>query len=165
MRFWIKRKQVLSWLIFLFVLIGLAVSLYLVRQRQIVQKKAASCAPGQTDFYGKCLNFVKLFGQKNFQETSEDTVTGNGIFHASGVIVDRSSQPNRIYVVDSGNNRVLGFSDTQIHGTRRADVIFGQPDDSSAACNHDNNLGTNKDPSADSLCLSPYPFATNPGEY
>ena len=43
----------------------------------------------------------------------------------AGVIVDRSLQPNAIYVADSGNNRILGFRSIE---SARADLVFGQPD-------------------------------------
>jgi hypothetical protein len=51
--------------------------------------------------------------------------------HLGGVHVDTSKTPNRIYTIDSANNRILGF-----HGYRpprpdgsfpRADIVIGQP--------------------------------------
>src|SRR3989344_7317771 len=57
-----------------------------------------------------CSFDFKVIGQKSIKESSRDTVVGNRIYHASGIIVDTSSSPNKIYVVDTGNNRILGFS-------------------------------------------------------
>lgn len=139
------------------------------------------------DFYGNQVSFIKLFGQSAFGETSERTVVGNRVFHASGVVVDRSSRPNKIYVPDTGNSRILGFnglgvcqnnssqrctndmdcpgSTCQINPDKEADIVFGQPDLRSAACNRDSNLGLYGPASADSLCLTGFPMTTNTGEY
>lgn len=143
--------------------------------------------PGTIDFYGHRVHFVKMFGQHAFGETSENTVVANRIFHASGVVVDRSSRPNKIYVFDTGNNRILGFNGLGVcenHSGQRctndtdcpeskcrlipdkdADLIIGQPDSRSAACNGDNNLGIDKETSASMLCLTGFPRVTNTGEY
>ncbi len=142
---------------------------------------------GTIDFYGNRVHFLKLFGQFALGETSENTVVANRIFHASGVAVDRSSQPNKIYVFDTGNNRILGFdglgvcegeanrkctNDTdcssgicQVSPDKNADLIFGQPDTRSGACNGDNNLGIDRNSSASTLCLTGFPRTTNTGEY
>lgn len=143
---------------------------------------------GLIDFYGKKVRLLKLFGQSSFGETSADTVVSNKIFHASGVLVDKSQRPNVVYVADTGNNRILGFeslgscqgnpqipctndtdcqpSDICIVNTRKeADIIFGQTSENSASCNGDNNLGIYKNPTASTLCLVPFPDVTNTGEY
>ncbi|MBI2972121.1 MAG: hypothetical protein HYY37_06905 [Candidatus Aenigmarchaeota archaeon] len=114
-------------------------------------------------------------------------VTANEVYHAAGVLVDRSSTPNKVYVVDTGNNRILGFNGIgyctnsastpctidsdcsaggtcSIDGTKNADIVFGQPDFTSAACNGDNNLGFTKPPTASTMCLTAYPFGTNVAE-
>lgn len=163
---------------------GLFIAVDQIKYKQELRSKATG---PPTDFYGTPINFLTVFGQPNYKEASEDTVVRNKIYHASGVIVDRSVTPNRIYVVDSGNNRVLGFaslgycqndqsikctndldcpgSSCFIDGKKSADLIFGQPDENSAACNHDNNLGINKNPTPDSLCFLHYPEITNIAEY
>ncbi|MBI2543065.1 MAG: PEGA domain-containing protein [Candidatus Aenigmarchaeota archaeon] len=132
-------------------------------------------------------NVLKLFGQKSIKETSTLKTTANGIFHASGVVVDKNSTPNKVYVFDTGNNRILGFngigyctndrsksctidsdcgsSSCYINGTKPADMVIGQSDFESGACNRDNNFGINKAPAADTLCLIGYPYITNLGEY
>lgn len=149
--------------------------------------KANVCNENQVDFYGTCLNVLKVFGQKNFQESSRDTVTASKIYHAAGVVVDKSVRPNRIYVADTGNNRILGFSslgnclnnpatactndldcpglDTcQIDGKKEAEIVIGQSDFISASCNKDNNLGIFKEPDKSTLCLMRFPLAANLGE-
>ncbi|MDD2822481.1 MAG: hypothetical protein PHQ59_00190 [Candidatus Daviesbacteria bacterium] len=139
------------------------------------------------DFYGKRLSFLKLFGQTKITEAVRNAATGHNIYHAPGVVVDKSSTPNKIYEVDSGNSRILGFNgigycsqnpaqsctidsdcgtgnSCNIDGNKNADIVFGQPDFESGACNKDANLGISKKPDASSLCFMGYPVATNTAE-
>ena len=113
------------------------------------------------DFYGRPVGFVKLFGQKKWGDTSPGLVTGAKIFHAPGVLVDRSAPTNHIYVADSGNNRFLGFFS---YDSPQADLIFGQPDASSGAANGDSNLGFFGATSETNLCLEAFPMASNVAE-
>jgi hypothetical protein len=113
---------------------------------------------GPIEFYGKKITLLKVFGQRNWREAAAGAVTGNNIYHASGVAVDRSLVPNATYVLDSGNNRILGFRSIQ---SKTADRIFGQPDEQSTAANGDCNRGMLGKPSATSLCLTAYPIGTN----
>lgn len=70
----------------------------------------AACDPGQHDFYGTCVEQLSLFGQASWQETAHGAVLGNAMgWHLSGLAIDRSAKPNRIYVADTSNNRILGF--------------------------------------------------------
>ncbi|MBI2542566.1 MAG: hypothetical protein HYW24_00040 [Candidatus Aenigmarchaeota archaeon] len=166
--------------------------------RQTCNSTTGSCVACEPDCTGhetintlgnfyENLTVLKLFGQKNIKETAINKITANGMDHASGVVVDRSSAPNKVYTFDTGNNRVLGFngigqctndnsksctidsdcgsSSCYIDGTKPADIVFGQPDFESGACNRDNNLGINKKPAIDTLCLIGYPYITNLGEY
>jgi len=109
------------------------------------------------DFYGKRISFVKMFGQRNWGEATS-AVTGNNVYHASGLAVDRSMTPNPVYVFDSGNNRILGFRSMD---SDSADLVFGQPDEISIAANGDCNLGMFGPTSATNLCLTAYPVNTN----
>jgi len=102
-----------------------------------------------------------VLGQPDFSQITPNEVVGNKLFLPEGVLVDRSKQPNRVYVYDSGNSRVLGFnhlgyvqsgpyigrpctsdsdfpgSTCQISGTRAADIVLGQPSFGTSACNGD----------------------------
>lgn len=51
-----------------------------------------------------------VIGQPDFHEVVPGVVSAGTVFNPGGVIVDRSHRPNRIYVYDGGNSRVLGFS-------------------------------------------------------
>lgn len=125
------------------------------------------------DYYGKSIDVFRLFGQQKISETGRNFVDGNGVYHAAGVLVDPTSPAGRlyIYVVDTGNNRILGFNFTcpdgstcQMDGSKPADIVLGHADSFSASCNEDNNLGFNKSPTASSLCLLGYPLANNTAE-
>ncbi len=142
--------------------------------------RAASLNPAEPcdltppiDYYGKSINVLRLLGQAELSETGRNLVTANGIYHAPGVVVDRNAPADRlyIYVVDSGNNRILGFdidcptgTTCPLDGTRPADIVLGQPDMETASCNGDNNLGFTLAPSASCLCLLGYPLANNTAE-
>lgn len=127
-----------------------------------------------------------LFGQANATEASPNTVTPFKMFHGAGVIVDRSSKPNKVYVIDSGNNRILGYngigycraaaeactddSDCQngadciVNGTKAPDMVFGQPNFYTGACNGNDSTGIYGTPGANTLCLTGYPLITNTAE-
>lgn len=83
----------------------------------------------------------RVLGQVGFDLNSVNLVEGRELylfdssFHATGVAIDRTSIPNRLYVADTFNNRILGFKDVRTVGTdlrtvltQPADVIIGQPD-------------------------------------
>jgi sugar lactone lactonase YvrE len=125
-------------------------------------------------YYGTTIDRLALLGQAEIGETGRNHVGADGIYHAPGVLVDRSapSGTRRIYVVDTGNNRILGFDYTceisgtcQMDGSRPADLVIGQPDVAHASCNGDNNLSFNRAPTSGTLCLLGYPYANNTAEY
>jgi uncharacterized protein (TIGR03437 family) len=90
------------------------------------------------------LNFpsaTRLLGQLDYDLNATNLVDGRELFIAgsnyrgSAVAVDRNSTPNRLYVADSLNNRVLAFRDVRTVGTdsrtalaKTADLVLGQPD-------------------------------------
>lgn len=120
-----------------------------------------------------------VFGQPDATETVPNTVTAARVFHPQGVVVDRTAAPNRVYVWDSGNGRVLGFaalgvcegsgaacthdgdcddgSGCAVDPMRPADLVFGQRDMASATCNGDNTRRMSA--SAATLCGQYYPNA------
>ena len=110
------------------------------------------------DFYGKRIGFLKLFGQKRWGEISPGPITSKRVWHAAGVHVDRSAEPNHIYAADTGNNRILGF---RSFGTNDPVMVFGQPDEFSGAANGDSNVGMLGPTTASNLCLFAVPIAEN----
>lgn len=123
-----------------------------------------SFAAGGVDYYGNTVQTFGLFGQKDIGSATRNKVGTDGMYHSSGVIVDSSSTPNKIYIVDSGNNRILGFNGLDTVGPKVPDVVIGQPDMNHGVCNGDDNLGFNKAPTASTLCLTAYPKGNNTAE-
>ena len=104
-----------------------------------------------------------------FNEVSPSNVSATTVFNPGGVIVDRSVRPNRIYVYDGGNDRVLGFSrigyckagpdegkpgtcDSDFPGYGiipidgiGADLVIGQPSFDRASANRHGNYDTYPD--------------------
>jgi sugar lactone lactonase YvrE len=120
-----------------------------------------------------------IIGQPDFAQITPNEVVRNKLFNPGGVYVDRSLRPNRVYVYDAGNSRVLGFSSLgtcvagikagqactmesdcpgstcHIEPGRSADIVLGQPDFNSSACNGDSNFRNYPDPptpTARTLC-------------
>lgn len=77
-----------------------------------------------------------VIGKADFLGVFGNGPTATRMNNPTGVAVDRASIPNRVYVVDMGNNRVLGYASAEAlsHG-RPADVVLGQLDMASGAVN------------------------------
>lgn len=99
---------------------------------------------------------TKVLGQLDFSFNAPNIIEGRelflnsaGFFTGSGMVIDKTSTPPRLYVADAMNNRVLGFKDARAVGTdsrsilnAKADLVIGQPDLLRAIINY---------PSGDSL--------------
>jgi len=90
-----------------------------------------------------------VLGQPDFVHNAANTPDAKSMFTNGGlarVAIDKSVSPNRVYVADTRNSRVLGYSSiTALVNGAAANIVIGQPDFFSASCN---TLG----PSAKSLC-------------
>ncbi|MDX2008587.1 MAG: PKD domain-containing protein [Myxococcaceae bacterium] len=69
-----------------------------------------------------------VYGQPNLTSTGPNFIEAGGMNTPRGLVVDRSVTPNRLFVVDSRNRRVLGWNSTSFTTGQVADVVFGQPD-------------------------------------
>jgi hypothetical protein len=70
-----------------------------------------------------------VLGQFDFAHNGVNIVTDVGLWTPQAVAVDRSVTPNRLYVADSGNHRVLAWrSIAALQNGSPADLVFGQPD-------------------------------------
>ena len=101
--------------------------------------KVANGAGGQPDVSHNAPNYVDAIGENS----------------AGGIAVDASSDaPARhVYVADTINNRVLGWSDVSAYvSAEPADIVFGQPDLLSYKCNNGIAGGDLAGLGADSLC-------------
>lgn len=76
----------------------------------------------------------RVLGQDNFTLASANLVDASGFNNPWAVWVDRSVSPNRLYVADYNNSRVLGWASTTLTSGQVADKWFGQPDAYSVTC-------------------------------
>jgi len=106
-----------------------------------------------------------VIGKPDFSEITPNQVTARRVFNPAGVLVDRSVRPNRLYIYDGGNSRVLGLdhlghvqsgpyagrfctSDSDfgarcvIEQGRGADLVLGQSAFTRSGCNRDGNFQT-----------------------
>ncbi len=99
---------------------------------------AADVALGQIDLSHNIINFG---GAKSL-----DIATSSAL--------DQSVVPNRFYVADEENSRVLGWSNvTSFTNGASADLVLGQPDFSTGRCFSGTSAGDVKGVGPDSLCF------------
>jgi hypothetical protein len=77
----------------------------------------------------------RVFGQYDVVHGAENLIDGEGYSLRQSTAVDTSVTPNRLYVADLDNGRVLGYSDVSalVNGSP-PDLVIGQPDFITAAC-------------------------------
>ena len=87
-----------------------------------------------------------VLGQIGFRYTGANLVDGSGMSSPYAVAIDTSVTPNRLYVADFTNSRVLAWADVTAFQTGSpADLVLGQPDLLTSGCN-------SQGVSASSLC-------------
>lgn len=87
-----------------------------------------------------------VLGQVAFDQATENLTDSMGYFFPQGVAVDRHASPNRLYVADTENHRVLAYVDvTQLAPGTPPDRILGQPDAFSATPNNPRLLDAPQD--------------------
>ncbi len=97
----------------------------------------------------------RVLGQVDFAFRAPNLADGRGLYlvgtlAAAGMAVDKTSNPPRLYVSDTFNNRVLGFADARkVRPGTPADIIIGQPNELSTLRNY--GTGDAAAPSATSL--------------
>ena len=103
-----------------------------------------------------------IIGKPDFSQIAPKSVVPFKVYNPTGVLVDRSVEPGRAYVWDSGNSRVLGIDlgkCNEIDGACSADIIIGQPSGyDHSACNGDDgvqNFPMRASPTAKTLCGNP----------
>ena len=76
-------------------------------------------------------------GQGDFLRNYPNAVHAEGLDGPQAVAIDTSTTPNRVYVADYNNSRVLGWKNaaTFTNGAK-ADLVIGQPDFLSFTCNY-----------------------------
>jgi sugar lactone lactonase YvrE len=109
----------------------------------------------------KDLSAELVLGQVDFSSNKPNmgssVMTNAGLNDPLAVAIDRSTNPNRVYVSDFNNNRILGWADVSgLTNGAPADLVIGQPNFSSRICN---NGGT----SEKSLCVPMHITVDNAG--
>jgi hypothetical protein len=90
----------------------------------------------------------QVLGQYDLIHNVANLVDAQGLDSPGAVAIDTSVAPNRVYVADVGNSRVLGWSDAvSFSNGAPADLVIGQPDFLSSECN-----GSSATVSANGLC-------------
>lgn len=78
----------------------------------------------------------RVLGQLAFPYNGANLVDARGVSVPRGVAIDRSVVPNRLYVADTNNNRVLAWADvTAFANGDPAALVVGQTDFFSSSCN------------------------------
>jgi len=82
-----------------------------------------------------------VLGQLDFNYGDKNFIDGHGLHTnssiAGDIAVDTNASPNRVFVVDRDNHRVLGWKSINAFSTHAAaDLIIGQPNPSSKTCNY-----------------------------
>jgi len=81
----------------------------------------------------------RVIGQMDLSQGTGNFVDGLGFANPKDVAIDRSVQPNRLYVCDWNNNRVLGYASTgNLTSQTQPSLVIGQPDP------HSNDPGTGR---------------------
>ena len=85
-----------------------------------------------------------ILGQADFSAITPYEVVPHKAFNPGGVLVDRSVDPGRAYVWDSGNSRILGIDLAKCYAGKdscSANIVLGQPSGyDHSACNGDGAL-------------------------
>ncbi|MCZ2154655.1 MAG: hypothetical protein LC114_12270 [Bryobacterales bacterium] len=70
-----------------------------------------------------------VLGQVAMNGGAPNLTEGREVSYPGGIAVDYSTNPPRVYVADTPNNRVLGFRDVRrLRAGEKADLVLGQPD-------------------------------------
>ena len=76
-----------------------------------------------------------VLGQFDFTRSAANLVDAKGLSTPHAIAIDASAMPNRVYVADVGNNRVLGWKNAAAFANGApADLVIGQPDFISYGC-------------------------------
>ncbi|HUJ79970.1 MAG TPA: Ig-like domain-containing protein, partial [Nitrospiria bacterium] len=76
-------------------------------------------------------------GQVDYTHNTKNFVDGHGLNNPYRVAIDQSQSPNRVYVADYYNHRVLGWADaSSFQNGDPATLVIGQPDLYSYACDN-----------------------------
>ena len=96
-----------------------------------------------------------VLGQAAMAQNGINAAKAGSLYMPAAVAIDFSVAPNRLYIADTNNSRVLGWSSvSSFTNGSPADLVIGQADFVSAGCNQ-NQFDTMGNPvaAADTLCF------------
>ena len=96
-----------------------------------------------------------VLGKPDFGTNATYRPSKFGAAFPGGVLIDKTVKPNRMYIADCNNNRILGFKSTSPKDG--ADIVLGQPDFNSGGGNGDScaqRFPYRDVSSASTLCLT-----------
>jgi len=99
---------------------------------------------------------TRLLGQDRYDSSSINLIEGRefrfvGSNIDAGLAIDGTGDVPHLYVADTYNNRILGFTDMRsLKPGAKANIVIGQPDFATALCNPTNDATA---PTQSSLCL------------
>ncbi len=116
-------------------------------QRMLEYNQPLATHPPKTDA-------ILALGQVALNLNGVNGAKAGGLFWPAAVAVDRSVSPNRLYVADTNNSRVLGWKSVPSFANGApADLVIGQADLLSAGCNRNqSDAAGNPLAAADTLC-------------
>lgn len=170
-----------------FFIFALGAGIYLSRQTQNTASKAATNQSVSTAVRGKAGDLWAdiVLGHVDFNQATPNETVPFKLFNPLGTIVDRTSQPNTLYVYDGANSRVVGHaylgycrdksksrcnSDADCNSSKcyyikenghgkSVDIVLGQPSATGySACNQDGNIENypvRKPASKNTMCSTP----------
>ena len=161
--------------VFLLTILSFYFASNIQRPQRTTPSQAAAIRGQPNDFWAD----IEL-GQPDFTEGIIGERTGNKVNNPGGVLVDKTVDPNRIYVSDNANSRILGYrsvgtcanngsvactnnsdcsgSTCTVTPNKVADMVIGQSSVTGSACNGDfsyQNYPNSAIPSASTLCGMP----------
>ena len=72
-----------------------------------------------------------ILGKIDFSEIATNRVVPFKLFNPGGILVDRSTEPGKAYIWDSGNSRILGLDLAECYEGAgpmcRLELVIGQP--------------------------------------
>jgi sugar lactone lactonase YvrE len=111
---------------------------------------------------------IKYLGTSGPNEVMLNRIVANAGAQMGGVHVDTSHTPNRFYVFDSANSRILGFygfRPANPDGTfPPADIVIGQPNGWDHGAANGCNTRANVPPTDRTLALLPFPNVSSTAE-
>src|SRR3989344_5681637 len=181
-----KRKNVVALIFLIFIILSTSTTVYYFNRVRNLKNKAAEPSPlvptrGSADDLWADV----VLGQPDFAQEIPGEIVSFKTAGPGGVTVDRSVRPNRVYIFDGMNSRIVGYSSLGVcsndnvkacttdsdcnsasctiqvggeQGIKKADIVLGQPNFTTSACNGDGtwlNYPNKAPASASSLCSMP----------